>query len=137
MAFLVDANIIIDLVEGNSSWTHWAERQIIEARLEDALVFNVVIAAEVAHMFKSTERYRNLFDPNVWEFEDIPFDAGLRAGQAHRLYRERGGKREQTLPDFLIGAHADIAGHTLITRDAARYRTYFPSLTIIAPDTNP
>ncbi|GGD94392.1 hypothetical protein GCM10011390_11450 [Aureimonas endophytica] len=69
--------------------------------------------------------------------EPFPFAAAFAAGRAHRVYRERGGRRERTLPDFLIGAHALVAGHRLLTRDAARYRAYFPTLDIIAPDTHP
>lgn len=69
--------------------------------------------------------------------EDLGWDAAHQAGQAHLLYRRRGGMRERTLPDFLIGAHALVKGHTLLTRDARRYREYFPTLDIIAPDTHP
>lgn len=110
---------------------------IAEARLQGSLVFNVVIAAEVAHEFVSEPRFRRVFGPSFWTFEDIPVEAGLVAGQAHRNYCARGGTRTRTLPDFLIGAHASISGHRLLTRDAGRFRTYFPDVEIIAPDTHP
>jgi predicted nucleic acid-binding protein len=80
---------------------------------------------------------RFVFVAALWAFENIPFDAALIAGWAHREYRSRGGRREQTLPDFLIGAHAVVSGYRLLTRDPKRYRTYFPDLEIIAPDTHP
>ncbi|MEO4000739.1 type II toxin-antitoxin system VapC family toxin [Mesorhizobium sp. CAU 1732] len=134
---IIDSNVIIDIVEPGSAWTPWAKRMIADARLQGSLVFNVLIAAEVAHAFISGARYRRVFEPPLWTFDDIPFEAGLLAGQAHRDYRARGGVRDRTLPDFLIGAHALVAGHRLLTRDAARYRTYFPDLEIVAPDTHP
>jgi predicted nucleic acid-binding protein len=134
---IVDSNVIIDIAEPGSEWLRWSRQRISEARLLGELVFNAVIAAEVAHEFVSSERYRNVFDPKVWSFEAIPCEAGFVAGQAHRAYRLRGGTRDRTLPDFLIGAHAAVSGHRLLTRDTARYRTYFPSLEIISPDTHP
>ncbi len=100
-------------------------------------MFNVVIAAEVAHEFVSRERYNAVFDSSVWQMEDIPLEAGLIAGWAHRKYRTRGGMRERTLPDFLVGGHAAVAGHRLLTRDANRYRTYFPMVDLVAPDSHP
>lgn len=134
---MVDSNVVIDVVEPGSAWARWAKREITTRRLEGEIVFNVVIAAEVAHEFITAERYEAVFGTALWTFEDIPFEAGLQAGWAHRQYRARGGRREQTLPDFLIGAHALVAGHRLLTRDPARYRTYFPDLELIAPDTHP
>jgi predicted nucleic acid-binding protein len=69
--------------------------------------------------------------------EPLPFPAAYRAGIAHAKYRKNGGNRERTLPDFFIGAHAEWHRHRLLTRDAARYRSYFPSLDIISPETHP
>ena len=69
--------------------------------------------------------------------ESIPFEAAFRAGKAHRAYRLAGGQRERTLPDFLIGAHAEWRHHRLLTRDAPRYRSYFPTLDILSPETHP
>jgi predicted nucleic acid-binding protein len=65
--------------------------------------------------------------------EPIPYEAAFLAGKAFRIYRQRGGTKRSTLPDFFIGAHASVAGYSLLTRDAARYRTYFPKLPLITP----
>ena len=62
--------------------------------------------------------------------------AAFLAGKCFLDYRRKGGQKRSPLPDFYIGAHAEVAGMTLLTRDAARYRTYFPALRIIAPDSN-
>jgi predicted nucleic acid-binding protein len=63
----------------------------------------------------------------------LPFEAAFLAGQCFVKYRKRGGSRRSPLPDFYIGAHAAIADFTLLTRDASRYRTYFPTLRIVVP----
>jgi len=65
--------------------------------------------------------------------EPLPYSAGFLAGKAFLAYRKRGGKRRSPLPDFYIGAHAAVAGYRLLTRDAVLYRTYFPSLDLVAP----
>lgn len=69
--------------------------------------------------------------------EAISAEAAHAAGKAHVAYRRRGGVKAPTLADFLVGAHAAIRGHAILTRDPARYRSYFPDLDIIAPDTHP
>jgi len=134
---IVDSNVLIDVLEPSSAWAAWSTAMITDARLAGRLIFNVVIAAEVAHEFVSEHRFNDVFPDQIWDFEDIPRDAAIAAGWAHREYRSRGGRRERTLPDFLIGAHASVSGHRLLTRDPKPYRTYFPDLAIIAPDTNP
>jgi hypothetical protein len=68
------------------------------------------------------------------EREALPFEAAFLAGKCFLAYRRRGGAKLSPLPDFFIGAHAAVAGYRLLTRDARRYRTYFPALALIAPD---
>jgi hypothetical protein len=63
----------------------------------------------------------------------LPWEAGFLAGKCFARYRGKGGARRSPLPDFYIGAHAVVEGLTLLTRDASRYRTYFPGLSIVAP----
>ena len=64
---------------------------------------------------------------------EIPRAALFLAGKATLQYRRRGGSKTQVLPDFFIGAHAAVEGWPLLTRDASRLRTYFPSLKVVAP----
>lgn len=134
---LIDSNVIIDIVDPSSAWKGWARRWMEDARLRGSLVFNVIIAAEVAHEFVSEDRFERVFDRQLWKLEEIPLKAARMAGMAHCDYRLRGGKRERTLPDFLIGAHAQVAGHRIVTRDPSGYRSYFPDLEIISPETHP
>lgn len=63
----------------------------------------------------------------------MPYAAGWLAAQAFLKYRRSGGAKTSPLPDFYIGAHAEVEGHTLVTRNPARYRTYFPNALLIAP----
>ena len=68
-----------------------------------------------------------------WSMHEVPRPALFLAGKAYLQYRRRGGGKAQVLPDFFIGAHAAVEGWPLLTRDASRFRTYFPSLEVIAP----
>ena len=137
-SILVDGNVLIDLVQPQTSaFADWAADKIRALSDFAPFVVNAVIAAELAFQFDSADSLNRALPETVWRREPVPFEAAFVAGQAHRLYRQRGGQRERTLPDFLIGAHAMVAGHHLLTRDPARYRSYFPGLDIIAPVMHP
>src|SRR5690606_28187913 len=101
------------------------------------IIMSAIVWAELARPDFPEDRLSQALSWLRPRKEDFPFSAAAPAGRAHLLYRARGGTRERTLPDFLIGAHATVAGHTLLTRDGARYASYFPSLRIISPETHP
>jgi predicted nucleic acid-binding protein len=135
---LIDANVLIDVLgaEGlaGRDWSLAALKYSVNA---GTIVFSAIVWAELS---SPAIHYAFLEKAFAWlrpQREDFPFTAAHTAGMAHRLYRQRGGVRERTLPDFLIGAHALVEGHRLLTRDPKRYRAYFPDLEIIAPDTHP
>lgn len=133
---LVDSNVIIDILE-ESKWSDWAERQVLKVAAGGQLVVNQIILAETATYFEDDQNLdRNLAALKLVK-EELPWGASILAGLTHALYRRAGGMRDRVLPDFLIGAHAMKKNYRLLTRDGARYRTYFPSLDIIAPDTHP
>ena len=134
---LVDSNVLIDIFQPHSAWHGWSGRTLREASAEGRLVVNVIIAAEVGSEFLSEAKLLSSLSSPMFSREDLPWQAAYQAGLAYRDYRQRGGERDRMLPDFLIGAHAQMAGHRLLTRDSRRYRTYFPQLEIIAPDTHP
>jgi hypothetical protein len=92
-----------------------------------------VIYAEVSVRYPRIEELDDALRPEVFRRAVLPYPAAFLAGKAYTDYRRRGGARTSPLPDFLIGAHAAVAGYRLLTRDAARYRTYFPKVDLIAP----
>lgn len=130
---LVDSNIFIDVFEDGAD-REWSVERLVELGSRAPLVVNAVIWSELAPKFLSERELNNEIAGLALEKQPLPFAAAFVAGRAHARYRRSGGKRERTLPDFLIGAHASVAGYRLLTRDASRYRGFFPDLEIIAPD---
>ena len=115
------------------TWYQWSARTLEAQANLMRLVINPVTYAEVSIRFSSIEALESALPVGLLEREPIPFEAAFLAGKCFMDYRMRGGARTAPLPDFFIGAHAAVAGYELITRDAARYRTYFPKLKLIAP----
>ena len=118
----------------DSQWFEWSSTTLEQAANFSRLVINPIIFAEVSIRYSTIEDLEEALPPELVEREPIPFEAAFLAGKCFLEYRKRGGTKSSTLPDILIGAHAAIAGYQLITRDAARYRTYFPTLTVVAPE---
>ncbi len=132
--FMVDSNVILDVLTEDPRWLEWSRRTIERYTKHNALVINPVIYAEVSGDFEHIEDLNRALPERVFERRRIPWEAAFLAGKCFVEYRRRGGIRRSPLPDFFIGAHATVEGLGLITRDAARYRTYFPRLDIVAPD---
>ena len=133
---LVDSNIIIDILEENE-WSPWSERNILKMSETGQLVINQIVLAETAMYFDHVVQLDRSLAALRLVKEELPWEAAIAAGRGHARYRKQGGSRERVLPDFLIGAHANLKGYRLLTRDARRYRQYFPNIEIIAPDTHP
>ena len=131
---LIDSNILID-VWGYDDGSGWSLEALVRCQREGELVVNFVVWSEVAPAISRTRLEAYVAELGISR-EQMPWDAAHAAGLAHAQYRRSGGVRERTLPDFLIGAHAMTSGHRLLTRDSARYRSYFPELDIIAPDSS-
>jgi len=68
------------------------------------------------------------------EVAELPRPALFLAGKAFVRYRREGGARQSVLSDFFIGAHAAVRDWPLLTRDVKRYRNYFPTVRLIAPE---
>ena len=115
-------------------WLAWSAAALAAAADRAKLVVNPIIYAELSVGYDSAEALEAELPASAFEREDIPYEAAFLAGKAFLDYRRRGGLRRSPLPDFFIGAHAAVAGHTLLTRDSRRYRTYFPRLALISPD---
>ena len=133
MTTLVDSNVIIDLASEDGEWFDWSAAMLERAGSQGLLVINPIIYAEVAAAYTSIDEADEAMNPAYFVREALPWPAAFIAGRAFVAYRKRSGQKRSPLPDFFIGAHAAIAGYTLLTRDATRYRTYFPKLRIIAP----
>lgn len=129
---LVDANILLDILTSDPEWFDWSAAQM-EKALPGGLAINPVIYAEIAAGFLQKSELEEALDWSDLKKLDLPYEAAFRAGRVFVEYRRQGGNRRSPLPDFFIGAHAEIAGMTLLTRDAARYRTYFSKLKLISP----
>ena len=134
---LVDSNVVLDVATGDPVWAPWSTSALEEAQETSILVINAIVYSELAAGFGRIEDLDAALPPDLYRREAIPFAAAFLAGRAHRLYRDRGGARRTPLADFYIGAHAAVAGYRLLTRDAARYRAYFPRLGLITPPDAP
>jgi predicted nucleic acid-binding protein len=133
-AVFVDSNVLLDLMTEDKTWFSWSADAIANAADRFRLVINAVVYAEVSVRYSRIEDLDAVLPKTMFDREAIPYEAAFLAGKAFLSYRKSGWHRRSPLPDFLIGAHAAVAGYQLLTRDAARYRTYFPKLTLISPD---
>jgi predicted nucleic acid-binding protein len=130
---LIDTNVLLDVLTDNPSWADWSQHALEAAALRDRLAINAVIYAELSVGFARIEEVDEALSATDIGVADIPRPALFLAGKAFHAYRKRGGTRTGVLPDFFIGAHAAVLNVPLLTRDTARYRTYFPTAELIAP----
>ena len=130
---LVDTNVLVDVLQDDPQWADWSIGQLrAQAQIQE-LVINPVVYAEMSLSFTTLEALDAVVAKMELTLQEIPRPALFLAGKAFAQYRRRGGGKAQVLPDFFIGAHAAVQGWTLLTRDASRFRTYFPSLRVLAP----
>lgn len=130
---LVDSNVLLDVLTEDPVWSTWSAAALARAAEHEVLVINPLIYAEVSVRFARIEELDDALPAAMFRREALPWEAGFLAGKCFHAYRRRGGTRRSPLPDFYVGAHAATRGMTLLTRDSARYRTYFPRLKLIAP----
>ena len=133
-AVMVDSNVLLDLMTEDRGWFSWSAKALEKAADRFRLVINPIIYAEVSIRYSRIEDLEAALPRTLLDREAIPYEAAFLAGKCFLAYRQRGGTKQSSLPDFFIGAHAAVAGYRLLTRDAARYRSYFPRLSLIAPD---
>jgi predicted nucleic acid-binding protein len=130
---LVDTNVLIDYLDDESEWFDWSAAMLSDVADRGVIAINSVIYAEVSVAYSRIEDVEAALPDTFFTRLRMPWEAAFLAGQVFKRYRRRGGKRTGVLADFFIGAHAAVANMTLLTRDARRYREYFPRLKIIAP----
>ncbi|MBX6745243.1 MAG: type II toxin-antitoxin system VapC family toxin [Acetobacteraceae bacterium] len=130
---LVDTNVLLDLVTDNADWAEWSQRQLEAAAVRGPVLINDVVYAELSVGFLRVEEVNDVLAAAQVEVAPIPREALFLAGKVFQRYRAGGGSRTGVLPDFFIGAHAAVAQLPLLTRDVRRYRSYFPTVRLIAP----
>lgn len=131
---LVDTNVLLDLVTDDPIWADWSLAQLEAASLNGPLAINDVIYAELVVRYSNIEALDEFLSGAGIMVISIPRAALFLAGKVFLAYRKAGGARTGVLPDFFIGAHAAVEQRPLLTRDLGRYRTYFPTVQLIAPD---
>ena len=131
---LVDSNVLLDVVTDGEVWADWSQAQLERAALRGPLIINDVVYAEISTRFTSAEAVDSMLLDLSVDVAPIPRSALFLAGKAYLQYRASGGTRTHVLADFFIGAHAAVEALPLLTRDARRYRHYFPTVALIAPE---
>ena len=130
---LVDTNVLVDVLQDDPQWADWSIGQLRAQSKVRTLCINPVIYAEISLSFSTIETLDETVAAMALEIQEIPNAALFLAGKAFAQYKRRGGTRTQVLPDFFIGAHAAVNRWPLLTRDASRFRSYFPGMVVLAP----
>ncbi len=131
---LVDSCVLIDVLADDPDWAEWSLDRLDVLGSQAPLVINPLILAEISPRFASAADLEVALASLPIKREALPWDAAYLAGQAFKIYRSAKGAKRSPMPDFYIGAHALVGGLRLLTRDAARFRSYFPKLTIVSPE---
>jgi len=130
---LVDSNVILDVLTQDPQWYGWSADNLARCAESSNLVINPLIYSEVSIGFQRIEELEEALPESFFFRAPLPWEAAFLAGKCFLKYRRRGGARRSPLPDFYIGAHAAVTSLTLLTRDASRYKEYFPTLDLICP----
>lgn len=133
MSLMLDTNVLLDILTADPKWLEWSTGQFRKASAAGPIPINLILYAELAAGFDTRADLDYWLQPALFKRLPLPYEAGFRASRAFLEYRRSGGAKTSPLPDFYIGAHAETAGFTLVTRDVARYRAYFPKLNLITP----
>jgi predicted nucleic acid-binding protein len=130
---LVDTNVLVDVVDDDPDWADWSVNQLQSLSQVHALAINAIIYAELSVTFSTVEALDQTVSDLDLKMMELPKPALFLAGKAYVRYRRSGGQKSNVLPDFFIGAHAAVSGLPILTRDVRRYRSYFPTVRLIAP----
>jgi predicted nucleic acid-binding protein len=130
---LVDTNVLLDVLEDDAEWSDWSQHRLDSLSVTDTLAINSVIYSELSIGFARIEELEAVVNEASLDVAEIPREALFLAGKAFLRYRRGRGTKGCVLPDFYIGAHAAVMQWPLLTRDVARYHTYFPTVSLISP----
>ena len=130
---LVDTNVLVDVLEDDPQWADWSIQQLRFQSKIHHLLINPIVYSELSLTFSSVEALDQTIAELGLAMVEIPKPALFLAGKAFIRYRRQGGNKSNVLGDFFIGAHAAVSGLQILTRDVKRYRSYFPSVALVAP----
>jgi predicted nucleic acid-binding protein len=130
---LVDSNVILDIFLDDPNWGDWSEARLANYSQYSTLFINTIIYSEISIGFERIEDLELAVASAGFQMLEIPKEALFLAGKAFLTYRKWKGSKSSPLPDFYIGAQAAVLNMELITRDVSRYRSYFPTVSLIAP----
>ncbi len=125
--------MLIDIVTDDPKWCDWSSSMLAKFLDEDIVKINPINFAEISIAFKTPSELDKYFPSHLFVREALPWEAAFIAGKAFLTYRRQKGQKKTPLPDFYIGAHAQVCNYTLLTRDSVRYRTYFPKIRLVSP----
>jgi predicted nucleic acid-binding protein len=131
---LVDSNVILDVLCDDPTWAQWSREQLRARSLVHPLAINGIVYAEVSVAFNDMDNLDRAIEALGLRVLEIPRPALFLAGKAFLQYRRHGGAKQSILADFMVGAHAAVAGVPVLTRDGQRYHSYFPTVEVISPD---
>lgn len=131
---LVDTNVLIDVLQEDPQWADWSIRQLRAQSQIHELTINPIIYSELSLMYESIEVLDETIATMRLRFSEIPKPGLFLADKAFLRYRREGGTKQNVLPDFFIGGHAAVARCGVLTRDPARYRSYFPTVELLTPE---
>jgi predicted nucleic acid-binding protein len=130
---LVDTNVLLDVFQNHTEWGAWSQEKLDAASTTDTLAINPIIYSELSIAFARIEELEAVIAEASLKVEPIPREALFLAGKVFLKYRRARGIKQSVLPDFYIGAHAAVMHWPILTRDVARYRTYYPTVSLISP----
>ena len=130
---LVDTNVLLDVLENDAVWGSWSQEQLDIVSATDSLAINSAIYSELSIAFARIEELEAVIEEASLIVELIPREALFLAGKVFLRYRRAQGTKKNVLPDFVIGAHAAVMQWPILTRDAGRYQSYFPTVALITP----
>ena len=130
---LVDTNVLLDVLQEDSHWATWSQDQLEGAGATDTLAINPIIYSELSMAFARIEELEAVIEDATLTVEAIPREALFLAGKVFLRYRRSRGTKRSVLPDFYIGAHAAVRQWPILTRDTSRYKTYYPTVSLISP----
>lgn len=136
---LLDTNVVVDALDKKQAHHAWSKKQIEDAVAGEGGGISVMTLAELCAGAREPENVEPEIKRLGITVHDVPAAVAVVCGQAYRRYvtarRDSGGTAppKMPLPDFFIGAQAEIMGWKIATRDQERFKKYFPKVTLVTP----